>query len=677
MRPGHNHHERQSRHPPMIAALHAKCPGPRVQVLYEGLPARELIPLRWLLSEWGISLNNPGRDDSLAGRLHLATPGRRIQLLVGAVLILLAPIIGGLVFSYAIAEDADQSFWNALEDSADVGAYGEDPDRPWRAVPRETVALVPRSESPWPAILAVGVGLGWVVLVGFLMLPSRPEDDASLRKRSELIDSMLDGLTDGLIVADSTGKILISNQKARRIAGPGSADTPIADWSKTFGFFRPGSESLFPPDQLPLAQAIQGKTVEEEEVFVRNYAVPEGTWVSVNGSPLLGEDGEVQGGVIVFRDISRRKRAEQRLQRLSNAVDQTADAVFITDREGCIEYVNPAFQSITGFAENEALGSNPRMLKSGLQDDSFYEELWTTILDGESFRGNSVNRRKDGTLFHAEQTITPIKDVEGEITHFVSVLKDITERRKLQQQEIELEIASRVQSRLFPATPPSIQGFDLGCAVFPAEETCGDYFDFLKMPNGAVGIVIADVSGHGVGPALVMAQTRASLRSLARDRSDPGEILAEINDILVSDLGENFFVTMLMATLDTKSGALKYANAGHPEGWVMTDEGVVRAALDSTGVPLGLFPDRVFECRDARLDPGEMLVLLTDGVFEAESPEEEEFGPDRTVDVIRSSRRRSAQDVVAALYHATCEFSRKKQQADDITLVVCKRESSD
>ena len=125
--------------------------------------------------------------------------------------------------------------------------------------------------------------------------------------------------------------------------------------------------------------------------------------------------------------------ANQTLQRLSSAIEQTADSVFITDCRGVIEYVNPAFETMTGYARGEAVGQTPRLFSSQLHDHKFYETLWTTIRSGRVFRAIVTNRMKDGRLFSEDQTITPVRDAGGTITHFVSTGRDITERRRIEQ----------------------------------------------------------------------------------------------------------------------------------------------------------------------------------------------------------------------------------------------------
>jgi diguanylate cyclase (GGDEF)-like protein/PAS domain S-box-containing protein len=137
--------------------------------------------------------------------------------------------------------------------------------------------------------------------------------------------------------------------------------------------------------------------------------------------------------LLVAQDITERKKAETQMQKLSRALEQTADAVFITDRDGVIEYVNPAFEQVSGYTSAETVGRQPNLLKSGRQGPVFYENLWKTILAGEAFNDVLINRRKDGSLYYEEKTITPIKDADGRITHFVATGKDITERMQTQE----------------------------------------------------------------------------------------------------------------------------------------------------------------------------------------------------------------------------------------------------
>lgn len=136
---------------------------------------------------------------------------------------------------------------------------------------------------------------------------------------------------------------------------------------------------------------------------------------------------------VIFTDITQRKLAQAETQKLSSAIEQTADAIMITDRTGIIEYVNPAFERSTGYRAKEVVGKNPRIIKSNKQSEDFYRQLWTTILRGEVFSDVMINRKKDGTFYYEEKTITPLKDSDGKITHFISTGKDVTERMQAQE----------------------------------------------------------------------------------------------------------------------------------------------------------------------------------------------------------------------------------------------------
>ncbi|MBI3862529.1 MAG: SpoIIE family protein phosphatase, partial [Planctomycetia bacterium] len=158
--------------------------------------------------------------------------------------------------------------------------------------------------------------------------------------------------------------------------------------------------------------------------------------------------------------------------------------------------------------------------------------------------------------------------------------------RSLVEVEDEISVARRIQSRLFPSSAPSAPGFEIAGTCIPASATGGDFYDYIRMPGGALGISIGDVSSHGLGPALVMALIRAYLRALALTQADPGIVLTEANQILCDDLEDGRFATVLLCALDPQRHSLSYASAGH-EGCVIDDSGVV-ATLTSTGLPLGI-----------------------------------------------------------------------------------------
>ena len=425
----------------------------------------------------------------------------------------------------------------------------------------------------------------------------------------------------------------------------------------------------------------QSGPAEREHVQVQ-YRRKDGSelWTDVSRTRGFAEDGTFTGVLKMVSDMSAQRRTESERQEaldrvvlLSKAVEQTADSVLISDSAGRIEYVNPAFEATTGFTREEALGKTPRLLKSGYQGTDFYRQMWGRLLAGEPYLGTLVNRKKSGEVYWANQTITPIKDPLGTITHFVAVLKDVTDVRKYHEQELQLRLARAVQERFNPRAP-RITGLDIAAASHPATETGGDYFDFIEAPDGVLYIAIGDVSGHGFDAALIMALTRAYMRSYATLGMDVGEVLGRVNSAIIGDLEPERYVTMLLVRLDVAAARIAYANAGHIPGVILNRSGTDRTdcLLNSTGIPLGLFPDATFETRHCQLRAEEILVLGTDGATETSDIDGTEFGRHGVLEYVRTHSDETAQEIAAGLYRAARSFGASQDQHDDITSVIVK-----
>jgi PAS domain S-box-containing protein len=381
--------------------------------------------------------------------------------------------------------------------------------------------------------------------------------------------------------------------------------------------------------------------------------------------------------LIMVRARSDSSRSEGLVERLSNAVHQTADAVFITDRSGVIEYVNPAFERITGYSSDDVIGRTPRVLKSGAQGPDYYDRLWRTVLAGDPFHGTPVNRKPSGALYHAEQTITPMITATGSISHFVSVMRDITDNRLFEEQQVELRLAASIQRRLLPQQPPHLEGWELAGAVLPAVATCGDYFDFMILGEGVLCLVVADACGHGVGPALIAVQTRAHLRSLVCADLELDEVFSRLNQILASDLDDGLFVTMAVTCIEVSTGSLVWANAGHPTTYVFDAAGAIKNELRSTGLPLGILVDRPYAVgRGITIEPGDVVLSITDGFLEAQNAGGVEFGRERLCEVMRTSVSLPAGAIVQRLHDTVRTFSDGQPQHDDLTAVVCRRKKA-
>lgn len=244
-------------------------------------------------------------------------------------------------------------------------------------------------------------------------------------------------------------------------------------------------------------------------------------------------------------------------------------------------------------------------------------------------------------------------------------------KRKL---EHDLDIARSIQQELLPSEPPKVDGFDIAGWNKPADQTGGDAFDFMRLPDGRLAITIADATGHGIGPALVIAECRALLRATALSTDDPRAIISRVNDLLCEDLPADRFVTCFFGLLHAERSELAYASGGHgPLFHYVAREDHVHQ-LTATGVPLGLMPGAGYDdVAPIRFEPGDMMLLVTDGFFEWVGPDNDQFGMDRLEQVIRTHRERPATDIIQELYRQVIGFGQGSEQADDLTAVVIKR----
>jgi hypothetical protein len=242
----------------------------------------------------------------------------------------------------------------------------------------------------------------------------------------------------------------------------------------------------------------------------------------------------------------------------------------------------------------------------------------------------------------------------------------------LKTSEEKLRVSRAVLQGLLPRSAPDVANFDLAGSSFPAEAIGGDYFDYVPMRDGCTGVVVADVSGHDVTASIVMAKTRAYLRALAESHSDVSPLITRLNGYLAGDVQNRWFVTMFFAMLDPQTGACLYAASGH-EAYLLEANETVRT-LEATGPPLGVLDEGTCACGPVTmLAQGDILLLLTDGIFEAHAPGGEQFGLDRVFATVQENRAKSASEIVRAVLETVSRFRAGGPQIDDATLVVVKR----
>ena len=346
-------------------------------------------------------------------------------------------------------------------------------------------------------------------------------------------------------------------------------------------------------------------------------------------------------------------------------------------------HYGPRWKSMLGYAEDE-ITDDYLEWETRIHSDDRDHALATVrdYLEGRtaSYELEHRLRHVDGTYRSILAQGAAVRGRDGKPYRMVGWHIDITERNraaeKAKNDELQMMAAQKIQAGLLPSRPPNLAGLDIAGKSFPAEITCGDTFDYLAMRDGCLGLVIGNVSGHGFAPSLLMATTHAYFRSLVLSSADVGEILTLANGILCNEIPDELFITLLFGRLDPRDWSFVYCNAGHPSGYLLDACGTVKSCLESTTLPLGILPDDVFRPSGRLLiEPGDLLLLVTDGVLEAESPEGTHFGIQRMLKTVRDCRAQKSREIIESLYRAVHDFSHRERPVDDVTVVVVKADA--
>src|SRR5215211_3542942 len=243
------------------------------------------------------------------------------------------------------------------------------------------------------------------------------------------------------------------------------------------------------------------------------------------------------------------------------------------------------------------------------------------------------------------------------------------ERERIEQ---ELQVARQIQQELLPETIPELEGWRIAAYYGPAREVGGDFYDFLEFPDGRLGLVVGDATGHGMPAALVMATTRGMLRAVVQSLESPGEVLARVNEALVADIPPSTFVTCFYCVLDPESGGFIYANAGHNLPCRRRHDGQADE-LRARGMPLGLMPGTRYEEKEVVLEIGDSALFYSDGIVEAHNPQREMFGFPRLRRLVAEHDAEEGSLVDSLMDEVRCFTREGWEQEDDITLVTLRR----
>ena len=351
-------------------------------------------------------------------------------------------------------------------------------------------------------------------------------------------------------------------------------------------------------------------------------------------------------------------------------IDAAPVAMFVVDRQGRISVANRRACEVFHYPAERLMGMNVDELVPELyrpthrqQVESFFRVLVPRVM-GVGREVLAVDAH--GREFPVEIGLSPVETPSGPLV--VAAIVDITERKR---RDKESTLARLVQEAMLPKIPESLPGIELAARAEPADATGGDFYDLLQFPDGRIGIVIGDASGHGFAAALVTATARSYLRALTRTESNVGAILKMANSLLIDDVLESRFVTLLFTIINPTRMTIEYAGAGHI-GYLLGKDGTLRCQLDNNGPPLGWFADSEYPVTTLPLEHGDLLVLLTDGIEEAMSPDGAQFGRKRLLDLMRRISGQCVDQIVAKLHEAVHDFHAGDEPHDDATAIVAR-----
>ena len=480
----------------------------------------------------------------------------------------------------------------------------------------------------------------------------------------------------------------------------GTLDFVNQAWHDALGYTKADLNSLnlfeiIHPDALPqymelFARVLEGHSVTEIPATFRSK---NGRMVFLEGNVSPRKlNGKVISTHGIFRNVTACKRAEAALweseKKYRNILESIEDGYYEVDRYGTMQFFNDSLCSIFGYSESELLGMNFRQYV----DKEFAREVFKTF--NHVYQTGKPEKafdwqieRKDGAKLWIEGSVSLITDADGSITGFRGIIRDVTDRKLAEEklatysQHLEriiadLNVAQEVQQNLLPRTPPKHKSFDIAGISLYCDQTGGDYYDYIKLPwlgPKVHAIVVGDVSGHGVSSALLMASVRAYLRGRSLQSGSVARILTDVNRLVSADtLETGQFMTLFFLVIDAETGRLTWVRAGHHPALFYSPFAGCCGELGGEGLPLGVTGNLEYKEYNATAKPGEIFILTTDGVWEAQNDKGKMFGKKRFKELIAKNAALEAEGIRESIIKAVADFQGNTPQDDDITLVVLK-----
>jgi PAS domain S-box-containing protein len=377
----------------------------------------------------------------------------------------------------------------------------------------------------------------------------------------------------------------------------------------------------------------------------------------------------------------------KQLNLIEKAADTSNEGITVSDAlqpDNPIIYANHGFVRLTGYSKDDVIGKNCRFLQGPHSDPNTVGVISQALETGKPCTVELLNYRKDGTPFWNRLSITPIFDNTGQITNFVGIQSDITElkhsKEKLEaanrelsrfKKEITLELtqAKYAQHFLLPQQMPQKSNVRIASKFVPMAEIGGDFFDVIEIEQNKYGVLVGDVTGHGITAALLSFMSAISFKNTAPKFLSTREVIQVVNDMLLGKMHDYNFVALFYAIYDADSGELTYTQAGTPPGLLVHTDTKKVIPLETRSSLIGLFPELEASEKRVTLSPGDRIILYTDAITEIANSDGTLFGVDGLKSLIVEHSELTIENLVEKIYTAGLAYSGQSHYQDDFTLV--------
>ncbi|MFC1553986.1 PAS domain S-box protein [candidate division KSB1 bacterium] len=459
------------------------------------------------------------------------------------------------------------------------------------------------------------------------------------------------------------------------------------EFTKMFGYSlkeavgKPINDLIGTKDLRENADFLSAKVLSGERVrFETKRRRKDGSLVDVSilGAPIV-HDKKQMGVYAIYRDITERKKAEEnlRIQRTfyEELIQSAPEAIILHDIHDIIISVNKEFTAMFGYSSEEAVGKpiNELIASEDLRENADF--LSAKVLSGKRVNFETKRRCKDGSLIDVSILGAPIFHDNLQMGVY-AIYRDISEKKKAEEVRIrvreEARMAREIQTNLLPKSNPIIPGYDIAGINVPALNVGGDYFDFINLSEQQIALALGDVSGKGLPAALVMANLQATVRAQAFFNTEADDCLVKSNKLLFQSTDSKTFISLFYGILDFETHILCYANAGQNMPIMFSlDENPY--SLKNRGVALGIKNDLSYRKVKVKLNPGDQLIIYSDGISEAMNSRMEEFGEEKLIEFVQKNKNLAAVQLIDKIISEVKSFFGKAPQHDDMTIIILKR----